>query len=245
MSVIHTKETDSTSNYLKELALRQQLEEGTIVFTDFQTAGKGQRGNSWESEKEKNLLFSIILYPVQVRANEQFILSQIISLAIADLLSNYTGDITVKWPNDIYWKDKKICGILLENTLQGEKISQSVIGIGININQQQFLSDAPNPVSLTQITGKEYLLNDLLKEAQANIFYYYSKLESGDIESIVRHYKNSLFRREGFHLYNDGFGNFSAQIKDIEPNGILVLETLDRVERKFAFKEVKYILSEN
>lgn len=245
--IIHLKETDSTNNYLKNILLEQKLEEGTTVSTDFQTAGKGQRGNSWESEIGKNLSFSIVLYPEMIKANEQFIISQIVSLAVANYLKYETdetgiNDITIKWPNDIYWQEKKLCGILIENTLIKDKIKESVIGIGININQTEFKSDAPNPISLKQITGKDYNLQLLIQGIQTNIIQYYTKLQQNKT-NLITAYKNSLFRKNGYHTYNDGIADFTARIKDIEPSGILVLETKDGVERHFAFKEVKYILS--
>jgi len=241
-SIIHIQETDSTSNYLKKLLQEQQLVDSSIVFADYQTAGKGQRGNSWESEEGKNLLFSIVLYPDMVKANDQFIISQIISLAIAASLRKYTDTISIKWPNDIYWHDKKICGILIENTLLDNNIKESVCGIGININQTEFKSAAINPVSLKQITGKDYDLKKLLHEVELSISHFYKKLRKGDIENIIHSYKDTLFRRDGYHVYNDGVNDFSARIKDIGRDGTLILETIEGIERIFAFKEVKYIL---
>ncbi|MDR2953674.1 MAG: biotin--[acetyl-CoA-carboxylase] ligase [Prevotella sp.] len=239
--IIHIQETDSTSNYLKRLLHTENVEEGTIVFADYQSSGKGQRGNAWESEKGKNLLFSIVLYP-PVKANEQFVISQIISLAVSDLLKEYTNDISIKWPNDIYWKEKKICGILVENTLIGEYIKESVCGIGININQETFVSNAPNPVSLQQIANKEFDLLELLNQAKDKIGYYYNKLISGEIALIKNQYESSLFRKDGYYQYNDGKHVFSARIIDIETNGLLVLQDKNGEIRKFAFKEIKYIL---
>lgn len=239
-SIIHLEETDSTNTHLKDLLLRQEVEEGTIVIADFQTGGKGQRGNSWESNKGENLLFSIVLYPNTIKANEQFIISQVVSLAIADFLKKFVDDITIKWPNDIYWQEKKICGILIENSLTENNINESVIGIGVNINQTIFFSDAPNPISLKQITGKDYDIIQLLENIKDNILTYYSEIKNGYTEQIIKRYKDGLFRNKGYHLYNDGQTEFSARIKDIEPTGILVLETEDGQERRFAFKEVKY-----
>ena len=151
-------ETDSTNRYISQLCNNPQkaVAELTTVSAEFQTAGKGQRGNSWEAEKEKNLLFSFVLYPTFLEARCQFILSQIISLSIKEELDRWSDEITIKWPNDIYWRDKKICGILIENDLSGHFIGRCISGVGININQKEFHSDAPNPVSLKQITGKEH-----------------------------------------------------------------------------------------
>ncbi len=241
--VIHLCETDSTNNYLKKLLQEQVVEEYTIVSTDFQTAGKGQRGNGWESEIEKNLLFSMLLYPAKVRVNEQFIISQIVSLGVAKTLEKYTSDISIKWPNDIYWQQKKICGILIENSLSGEEIKESIAGIGININQEKFRSNAPNPVSLKQIIEVELDRQAILREVCNNIELYYNCMLQENNEYIISAYKELLFRREGFHLFNDNTKDFRARIKDVQPDGILVLKTETGTERKFAFKEVKYVLS--
>lgn len=241
-SLIHITEIDSTNNYLKQLVYNQNVEEGTVVYCDFQTAGKGQRGNSWESEYGKNLTFSMVLYPNEIKAKEQFIISQLVSLSIAECLSKHTDNITIKWPNDIYWNNKKICGILIENALESDFIKSSVIGIGININQEKFVSNAPNPISLKNITGEEYVLTNLLTGIQDSILHLYSQIKEGKKEFICQRYKELLFRREGYHLYNDGTSDFEAKIVSVESDGILTLETQEGIRRKFTFKEVKFIL---
>lgn len=240
--IIHIRETNSTNNYLKELLQTQNVDEGTVVWADFQSAGKGQRGNGWESEAGKNILFSIVLFPGFIKAGEQFILSQIVSLAVANCLQEYTAGISIKWPNDIYWNEKKICGILLENTILEDNIGHSVAGIGININQENFRSDAPNPVSLKQITNRDYNLEEILKTLVDNINVYYQQIKIGKTDSLIKQYKESLFRKDGYHLYNDGISNFLARIQDVDSSGILILKTKEGEERHFAFKEVKYII---
>ncbi len=240
--IIHIRETNSTNNYLKELLQTQNIDEGTVVWADFQSAGKGQRGNGWESEAGKNILFSIVLFPGFLKAGEQFILSQIVSLAVANCLQEYTEGISIKWPNDIYWTEKKICGILLENTILEDNIGHSVAGIGININQENFRSDAPNPVSLKQITNRDYNLEEILKTVVDNISMYYQQIKIGKTYSLIKEYKESLFRKDGYHLYNDGISNFLARIQDVDSSGILILKTKEGEERHFAFKEVKYII---
>lgn len=240
--IIHIRETNSTNNYLKELLQTQNVDEGTIVWADFQSAGKGQRGNGWESEAGKNILFSIVLFPGFIKAGEQFILSQIVSLAVANCLQEYTKGISIKWPNDIYWNEKKICGILLENTILEDNIGYSVAGIGININQDNFRSNAPNPVSLKQITNRDYNLEKILKTVVDNINMYYQQIKIGKTDSLIKQYKESLFRKDGYHLYNDGISNFLARMQDVDSSGLLILKTKEGEERHFAFKEVKYII---
>lgn len=240
--IIYIPKTSSTNDYLKELLSENGLAEGTIVCTSFQTKGKGQRGNLWESAKGENLLFSIVLYPSFIPANEQFIITQLISVAVKEFLDKQIEDVTIKWPNDIYWKDKKLGGILIENTLIDNGIECSVIGIGLNINQTKFRSDAPNPVSLKKITGHDYDLETIVKIVRDNILHNYQIIKDGNGQSILQKYTQSLFRSKGFHLYHDGICDFLAKLKDVESSGILVLETIDGEERKFAFKEVKCIL---
>lgn len=241
--IIHlVDEIDSTNNYMKSLLLKQKVKEGTIVSADFQTGGRGQRGNGWMSENGTNLLFSIVLYPDTVKANEQFLISQVISLAVADFLRKYTDGITIKWPNDIYWREKKICGILIENVIEGDQIKESVCGIGINLNQESFDSSLPNPVSLKQITGEYYKQSIMLGEVRELLFSYYEQLRRGEIQIIVENYRDSLFRKTGYHLFNDNTNDFIARIKNVAPDGTLILETESGDERRFAFKEVRYVL---
>lgn len=241
--IIHlVDEIDSTNNYMKSLLLKQKVKEGTIVSADFQTGGRGQRGNGWMSEDGKNLLFSIVLYPHAVKANEQFLISQVVSLAVADFLRKYTDGITIKWPNDIYWREKKICGILIENAIEGDEIKESVCGIGINLNQESFDSSLPNPVSLKQITGEYYKKSIMLGEVRELLFSYYEQLGRGEMQIIAENYRDSLFRKTGYHLFNDNANDFIARIKDVASDGTLVLLTKSGDERRFAFKEVKYVL---
>lgn len=236
--VIRIGETDSTNNYIRRILSQRSLPEGSLVITDFQTSGRGQVGNSWESEAGKNLTFSLVIYPEVIAANEQFLISQITALSVKETLSAYVEGIRVKWPNDIYWNNRKICGMLIENDLSGSTIYCSICGIGININQKEFHSNAPNPVSLTQITGKEYDLNEILEDFRRHFYQLYIRLLQGNKEAIRRQYKASLFRGEGFHTYQDEMGCFEAEIKEIEPTGHLLLRLPDGSTRRYAFKEV-------
>lgn len=240
--LIHISETNSTNNCLQTVCAKEKVEEFTTVVADFQTSGRGQRGNSWESEPFKNLLFSFVLFPEFLEARRQFLISQIVSLAIKEELNTYTDDISIKWPNDIYWKEKKICGILIENDLMGRNINQSIAGIGININQEEFHSLAPNPVSLYQITGKQYDIFEVLKNIMLRIQSYYKLLQKDETAPIVTQYEKSLFRKEGMHRYRDANGEFLARIVCVEPEGRLILEDKMQNQRGYMFKEVEYLL---
>lgn len=241
--LIHIGETNSTNNFLQSLCREQgEVAELTTVVADFQMSGRGQRGNSWESAPGKNLLFSFVLFPKFLEARRQFLISQIVSLAIKEELDTYTEDISIKWPNDIYCKDNKICGMLIENDLMGRNISQSIAGIGININQEAFYSSAPNPVSLLQITGMEYDRFNILRNIMLRIQTYYEQLRQRDTESIACRYGEALFRKEGLHRYKDANGEFMARIVRVEPEGTLILEDESLRERGYMFKEVEYLL---
>lgn len=179
--LIYQKEVDSTNRYLSQLASSGELPHLYTLWADFQTAGRGQRDNHWESQAGKNLTFSILLYPQGVVASHHFLLSQSIAIAIQKVLSTYVAGITIKWPNDIYHHDSKICGVLIENNLQGSWIEQTIAGIGINVNQLCFHSNAPNPVSLAQLLGEEVDRERLLKEVVSQIAQ--SPLWRGEIAS--------------------------------------------------------------
>ncbi len=236
---IHLNETHSTNSYLRELIMREKEQpEGTVVITDYQTAGRGQKGNSWESERGKNLTFSILLHPNHIPPGKQFILSQLISIAIVGVLKKYDRHFTIKWPNDIYWKEKKIAGMLIEVDLTGSSLSNAIIGIGININQRHFKSDAPNPVSLTQITGKEHNLSEILD----SIVDEYNKYTPDNEEEIRQKYMALLFRNKGVYPYLYGEEIFNASIEGIEPNGQLILKKENGSIHTFAFKEISFVI---
>lgn len=239
---IHVVATTSTNTTLDELCNRQQMPDLSCVYTDFQSAGRGQRGNSWESENGANLLFSVVFFPDFLEANKQFRLSQVNALALQETLSQYADNITVKWPNDIYWKDRKLCGTLIENDLTGMNLSRSIAGSGVNLNQQQFVSDAPNPVSLSQITGDTYDIDTILQQILERTAYYYEMLKKGKGEEIAERYCAVLYRREGLHPYRDAQGIFRARIIEIQPSGRLILEDENGLLRPYLFKEVACVL---
>lgn len=239
---IHISATTSTNSTLDDLCNNQSLPELSCVYTDYQSAGRGQRGNSWESEKGANLLFSIVFYPDFLPANKQFRLSEVNALALQETLSQYTDHITVKWPNDIYWKDMKLCGTLIENDLMGANLSRSIVGSGVNLNQKEFISNAPNPISLKQITGKDFQIETILHQIIERTASYYDMLKRGEEEEIGRRYFSVLYRKEGLHIYKDANGVFKARILDIQPSGRLILEDESGEIRPYLFKEVACVL---
>lgn len=241
----YLKSTSSTNDHLSELCKKENLREFFTIVTEEQSAGKGQRGNSWESEKGKNLLLSLLLYPTFLEAKEQFYISMLIAIAVAKALNEYTKDISIKWPNDIYWKEKKIAGILIENELEGRAIKQSIVGIGLNVNQEKFVSSAPNPVSLKQIIGRDIDTQHLLNIIRNRIIENYNFVKrhfSASKTSLYDDYIDILFRRNGYHPFQDKNGVFEARFHHIMPSGHLCLEDEDGHIRQYAFKEINYIL---
>lgn len=218
---IHLEETTSTNTYIKGLAL--EADEMVVVSTDWQTAGRGQGVNRWESERGKNLLFSLMARPSFVAVQQQFALSMAGALAIKAVLDRFTPDIRIKWPNDIYWRDRKISGTLIETSLAHGEISRFVYGIGLNVNQVQFVSDAPNPVSLAQITGKQVALMPLLNSIVEAFLAQWDLLKAGQTHLIATRYNAALYRATGFHPYSDKQGAFDAELVGVETNGIITL----------------------
>ena len=239
--IIKLQETRSTNTYLDSIDTECPQQEGCVVTTHTQSAGRGQRGNSWEAEPGKNLTFSYLLRPEGVAPQEQFILSQAVSLAVVDVLSRYAQGFSVKWPNDIYYHDSKIAGILIEHNLSGMSISRTIVGIGLNINQQQFISDAPNPISLQQITGREYDLDAILAEVLEATTIRYAQCV-GDRKQLQLDYAAALYRKDGFYPYRDAQGEFMATIREVQPDGYLVLCDTEGRVRQYAFKEVAFII---
>jgi BirA family biotin operon repressor/biotin-[acetyl-CoA-carboxylase] ligase len=229
--IVHIDETDSTNRWLRE----QGGEENMVVWADYQTAGRGCGTNHWESERGKNLTFSMLLHPHDVPAQKQFHISMAISLALCKALGQHIGDLSIKWPNDIYWRDGKIGGILIEVTLQGNKVKDCIIGIGLNINQRVFRSDAPNPVSMWQICEQETDCEQLLQEILQAFQEYMGKSNKDEYQSM-------LYRRKGFHPYADKDGAFMAEIIDVEDDGHLLLRDDNGQLRRYAFKEVTFVI---
>ena len=231
--VIHIDVTDSTNHWLKEHG-----EGEMVVVAEYQTAGKGCGTNSWESERGKNLTFSMMIYPEGIPANEQFHITEVTSVALCETLEHYiyNNKVEIKWPNDIYVGDKKICGMLIENRLQGSTIKDSIIGIGLNVNQMEFRSDAPNPVSIRQLTGQE---NDL----EALLHQFLAAFERVSVSKTTSHdYRERLFRKGIPSLYEDKTGRFSATLIGVEADGRLILQDEAGRQRRYAFKEIQFIL---
>ena len=240
---IQLPETESTNLYARTVSSAADI---SIISTDYQTAGRGQRGNTWESAEGKNLLFSLVIRPDSIPASQQFALCELISIALCDVLSRHTSDIRIKWPNDIYHRNHKLCGILIEHDLEGMHLSRTIIGVGLNVNQTLFTSHAPNPISLAQILGHEVERETLLQEITHHFIELYAQYTSPTpslSRSALHERYTSLLYRQGIEtMYHDTHGAFAATLRTVEPDGRLILEDQQGTLRSYLFKEVAYEL---
>ena len=220
--LIHLDKIDSTNKYATKLLKTHSPTEGTIVSTDCQYAGKGQRGNTWESQAGQNITLSIILYPNFLAASLQFLLSQSIALAIHDFATDILGEgVRIKWPNDVYYKDKKITGILIENSLSGKNLATSIVGIGINVNQAYFSPSLQSATSFHQITGRFYDLSTLIQQLTHFIEVRYLQLKAMRFDEIRQDYLSKLYRFNEWHTFEDVLLNeiFEGKIVGVEKDG--------------------------
>lgn len=240
---IHLPETESTNLYARTVSSAADI---SIISTDYQTAGRGQRGNTWESAEGKNLLFSLVIRPDSIPASQQFALCELISIALCDVLSRHTSDIRIKWPNDIYHRNHKLCGILIEHDLEGMHLSRTIIGVGLNVNQASFTSHAPNPISLFQILGheveREALLQEIIRHFTELYTQYTSPTPSLSRSALHERYTTLLYRKGIEAMYHDTYGPFAATLRTVEPDGRLILEDQQGTSRSYLFKEVTYEL---
>ncbi len=233
----------STNQYALDLLDQEEPLEGTIVIAFDQYAGRGQINKHWESEPGKNLTCSIILYPDFLPARQQFVLSQVVALSIADTIRSFISNgVTIKWPNDLYVYDKKITGILVQNALQGSVIKSTVVGIGLNVNQMNFKSDAPNPTSIALETKRTIELDFVLAKLCQALEKWYLKLKANKIEDIQAAYQKQLFRRNELHNFRRSNGQiFSGRIQGTTAIGQLIIDT-EKGKELFSLKEIGYIL---
>ncbi len=241
-NILFYENLPSTNIFASQQLKNNELREGTIIQTNYQLAGRGQAGNTWESEDGKNLLISIILFPEMINPADQFLISMSVSLGICDFLKGYIPVCSIKWPNDIYVGNDKIAGILIENTIMGDHIENTVAGIGLNINQEKFLSDAPNPVSLKMLTGLNFDLNICIHQLASAIDCRYKQLLAEEFTSIRNDYTSLLYRLNEWSDYNDSAGKFTGRIISVSENGKLLIEKKPGNISVYSFKEVDFIL---
>jgi len=251
-SVLWFDTIDSTNTRL--LADQAGLPDRSVYAALFQTAGRGQKGNRWESRPGENLTFSILLKPIQLSIREQFILSQVVALGLIDFLHSEGVTATIKWPNDIYVGDRKICGTLIENVLSDRYVAAAVAGIGLNLNQRVFDPSIPNPTSLSLETGRSYAVQEWLPRVLAPIFSRCDKLWSPYARNgFDAEYLEHLYRRGEWYEFEEMPANdvptehrsgnrIKARILGIDNAARLLLEHTDGTLHPYSFKEIKYII---
>lgn len=243
---IHVESVGSTNSYASEMMRQIELSEGSVIYSFSQLSGRGQRGNFWESEPNKNMALSIVLYPRFLSVDMQFLLTKMTSLAVSDLMaeilqdSNKSANVSIKWPNDIYVNDKKIAGILIENTLKETSIQSVVIGIGINVNQKEFNS-TKCAVSLITLVEIEMDLQNVLERLCEFFEARYLQLRSNKLESIDKAYLDRLYRIGTWADYRDEQGVFQGRITGVSAKGKLQLELKSGELKSFSLKEIGFI----
>lgn len=246
--VLRLGEVESTNLWLREVDMDNCFL--VVATAEYQTGGRGQGGTAWESERGKNLTFSILTSPM-IKAAEQWSIQEAVACALLYTLRKQVEEeqrpfFTIKWPNDIYWKDRKISGTLAECMVRDGLISRCIVGIGINVNQRVFISDAPNPISLWEIKGEETDLNTFLDELIGSLegtlkraFHTIDAKPTDD--TFSKYYRENLYHKDGFYRYRDKRGEFKAEIEDITPQGRLMLRLMDGQRREYGLKEVEFL----
>jgi BirA family transcriptional regulator, biotin operon repressor / biotin---[acetyl-CoA-carboxylase] ligase len=237
---IELQQVDSTNNYATGLAHAGMAQGGTVVFTHEQTRGKGQRNKTWKSGKSANILMSVIIQPRPLPLSQAFLLSMATANALHRFFSTHAGSETkVKWPNDLYWRDRKAGGILIENIISGSEWNYAIVGTGINVNQVEFPGLQTKAVSLRQITGKEYKVVELAGEVCHHLQQAYSLLEH--YPHVIRdEYHQNLYKLNETVRLKKGSRVFDTTIKGVTPLGDLI--THHTVEERFAVGEVEWVL---
>lgn len=240
--IFYHEKLTSTNDMAGQILKGKRPAEGSVIYTDEQSHGRGQKGNKWESSPGMNLTMSAILYPDFLLAEDQFYISKLVSLGISDYLDQYSGSVSIKWPNDIYIFNDKIAGILIENTLSGNRILDAIAGIGLNINQKSFPSEIPNPVSLTNITGLRHTIYNTMIDLCRYISIRYESARNREMEKIDNDYRERLFMIDKWTLFREGDRTFKAAIRGVNKYGHLMLEHEDAKTRSYAFKEIEFIM---
>lgn len=241
--IIRLDEIDSTNSFLSSLLKQGSVEEGIVVVASMQTLGRGQVSNTWESEEGKNVLMSVLLLPDFINATEQFLISKVVSIAFAESVCEFVdlNRVKIKWPNDIYVDDYKIAGILIENNIRGTKISASVVGVGLNVNQEKFSESIPNPTSLKLVANKEFDLADVLSQVLMKLDFWYNELRNQNFEEIGKRYLDLMYRFNIEARFKDGTGEFIGRITGVNQYGMLCLVDDKDLARQYSFKEIEFL----
>lgn len=239
MKIEFIQEATSTNDIVRTLGRCN-----TIIVAESQTAGRGQRGNSWESAPKQNLTFSLMITPLCLEAEKQFYISKVASLAVVATLNTLKIEAQIKWPNDIYVGDKKIAGILIENDLTSRGIiGNSIIGIGLNVNQTKFVSDAPNPISIASILNTQVDRTLVIEEFAHQFSRFYTQLVEHHLDAIDINYLSLLYRLGVPAEYTDKEGTFTGIITSVAPTGELTIKNIEtNLSKQYLFKEVAFVI---
>jgi len=235
--VTYLPKCHSTNDIAADLLTQNNFSNGQVIITDYQYAGRGQRGNTWDSEKGMNLTFSIILEPDFLEAAKNFYLSMAISLGIIDALSALLPDVKIKWPNDLYYENKKIGGILIESNIRSGKLMNSIAGIGINVNQESFTITKAS--SLKKILGHELQRDSVFQKIISGIDKRYLQLQQKDHKSLKDQYLKNMYRYKEESFFRSD-KDFSGQIAGIDENGQLQISSGGQI-MSFGFKEIEFL----
>ena len=237
--IYHIADTTSTNDE----ARGSEYDHMDIIWAERQSAGRGQRGHSWHSTEGENLTFSVVLKPTFLPIVEQFLLSEVVALALVDTFAAYGIECRIKWTNDIYAEDRKITGVLIEHSLSGDTLARTIVGIGINVNQRDFPDDLPNPTSMAIERGRTFDRRAVLELFSERLGELYSVLERGDKRLIESRYRQAMYHLDTLatSAYPSG-ERFAATIRGVRPSGELRLEHCDGTIREYAFKEVEFVL---
>ncbi|MFI5152097.1 MAG: biotin--[acetyl-CoA-carboxylase] ligase [Chitinophagales bacterium] len=238
---IELASVDSTNNYAMARVHEGLAFHGSAFFAHEQTLGKGQRGKSWSSGPNENIILSIVLEPGFLQLSEQFMLNSAIALACHDFLKLFVKDeIFIKWPNDLYWSDRKAGGILIESICKGKEWLFAIAGIGININQEKFSSDIPNPVSLRQITGKSFVPADMARILCDCLEKIYTELKGKNNSKLLARYNAVLYKRNQIAQLKHAGELIQTKILEVNAQGQLL--TVDQLSRRFDLSEVQWLI---
>ena len=240
--IIFLDTVDSTNTFIAQRLQTDILPNGYCVAADYQRAGRGQQGNVWESASGQNLLFSVLLHTQHFPLDRQFVLSKVVSVAIHKFLADRGIDTKIKYPNDILYGNKKLAGILIENRIVGKQMTFSIVGVGLNINQTEFVENKATAISIRQITNRTYDTKTLLAELREAIVTLVSDFDIKKADTYRKPYLDNLFRTDGYYRYEAAGEIFEARAVDVGDEGILRLVTKSGDERQFYFKQVKFIL---
>ncbi len=239
--IIRLTAVDSTNDYAKNLVLPKSDTFINVIVADEQSEGRGQRGNSWHSEKGKNLLMSFCFVPSFLSIDNRFYLSKIMSVSVLEVLKTYNLEFKIKWPNDLVFGRQKIGGILIENTISGAAIGQSVIGLGLNINQSVFPKYLHDAVSLINSIGRESNLDEIIEQIVESFKKYYELLKTNHLLEIDRMYFSNLYRLNVWANYSDYQGDFRGKIRGLNPDGQLLVLLESGEIKKYDLKEIVFL----